>query len=321
MSDRGQSATRIGIDLGGTHLRAATFVGDSHVPIAQRRELVGEPRDAATIVERIATIVEQLAPSHEQVAVGIGIAAMLRDRQGTVANSPHLRWRDVAFGPLLATRLGPRFSLGVYNDVNAVVWGELIAGAARGCRDVLGVHVGTGIGAGVVVDGRLVLGASHCAGELGHVKVRWDDAAAACACGQRGCLEAYLGGSYLERRIRVELARGARSSLRERDLGHVHADDVDVAASEGDEWALALWSELAPLAAVALGGALAVLNAERLVLGGGVLARCHLLRELVISSLTIATPSASLEPLTVAVAELGDDAGLIGAADLSQRQS
>jgi glucokinase len=313
------TARRIGIDLGGTQLRAAAFAGDSHAPVAVHRELVGERRDVDSIVERVASVIEQLAgdASTEPVPVGVGIAAMLRDRVGTVANSPHLRWRDVAFGRALARRLGPRFALGVYNDVNAIVWGEAIAGAARGCRDVLGVYVGTGIGAGVIVDGRLVHGASQCAGELGHIKVRWGDDAVPCACGQRGCLEAYLGGSYLERRIRSELARGARSSLRALDVGSVHAADVDAAAAEGDEWALALWGELAPLAAVALGGALAVLNPERLVLGGGVLARCPVLREHVIASLTIATPAAALEPLTIAVTELGDDAGLVGAAALA----
>jgi glucokinase len=314
----GGSIERVGVDLGGTQLRVAAFAGDSQTPIAQHRELVGEPRDLATIVERLAVIIERLASdARGVVAVGVGIAAMLRDRAGTVVVSPHLRWRDVAFGPALAARLGPRFALGVYNDVNAIVWGEAIAGAARGCRDVLGVYVGTGIGAGVIADGHLVLGASQCAGELGHVKVRWDDDALACACGQRGCFEAYLGGSYLERRIRSELAGAARSSLSARDPGTIHVGDVDAAAAEGDAWALALWTELAPLAGVAIGGAIALLNPERVVLGGGVLGRCPLLRELVIASLSIATPSAALEPLTIAVAELGDDAGLVGAAALA----
>ena len=315
---RGELIDRIGIDLGGTQLRAAAFASDGQAPVAQHRELVGEPRDVGTIVERLATIIERLASeATDVVAVGVGIAAMLRDRQGMVAVSPHLRWRDVAFGPALAARLGPRFALGVYNDVNAIVWGEAIAGAARGCRNVLGVYVGTGIGAGVIADGRLVLGASQCAGELGHVKVRWDDDAMPCACGQRGCLEAYLGGSYLDRRIREALAAGAKSSLSVRDAASVHVDDVDAAAANGDEWALALWTELATLAAVAFGGAIAVLNPERLVLGGGVLARCPLLRELLAASLTVATPTAALEPLSIAVAELGDEAGLVGAATLA----
>src|SRR4051812_33745322 len=110
-------AMAIGIDLGGTNLRAARIGG----AIAAHREPVGEPRDPATIVEKVAIVGENLAPDGP---VGVGIAAMLSDRRGTVANSPHLRWRDVPFGALLAARLGERYQVGVYNDVNAIVWGE-----------------------------------------------------------------------------------------------------------------------------------------------------------------------------------------------------
>lgn len=313
----------IGVDLGGTQLRAAAFADDSALALAQHRELVGEPRDPETIVERVAAIVERMrgtaAVGDEPIAVGVGIAAMLRDRAGTVANSPHLRWRDVPFGALVRERLGARYRIGVYNDVNAIVWGETIAGAARGCRDVLGVYVGTGVGGGLVCDGRLVDGATCCAGEIGHVKVRWEDDAAPCACGQRGCVEAYCGGSYIQARIARELAGSARSSAVRLAGGpeHVHAGHVDMAASDGDDWALALWSELATLLAVALGNAIALVNCERLVLGGGVLARCPTLYEHVVTALEAAVPSAALEALTVVAAELGDDAGLVGAARLA----
>ncbi|MGE5186424.1 MAG: ROK family protein, partial [Acidobacteriota bacterium] len=222
-------------------------------------------------------------------------------------------------GRQLARRLGPRFAVGVYNDVNAIVWGEAVAGAARGCRDVLGVYVGTGIGGGVIAAGALVEGASNCAGEIGHVKVRWDEDAAPCACGQRGCVEAYAGGSYIQARIRHELAGGARSEAVRLAGGaeHVHPGHVDMAAADGDDWALALWSELAPLIAVALANAIAVLNPERLVLGGGVLARCPTLYQLTVASLEVAAPVAAMETLTIVQAELGDEAGLVGSARLA----
>ncbi len=311
--------THLGVDLGGTNFRVAAFASDVGRPLQVVKEVVGEPRDPATIVERIAVTAERLAPAGP-VTLGVGIAAMLRDREGTVANSPHLRWRDVPFGQKLATRLGERFAVGVYNDVNAVVWGEAVAGAARGCRDVLGVYVGTGIGGGVIAGGQLVEGATNCAGEIGHAKVRWDDDAAPCACGQRGCVEAYIGGSYVARRIRDELGAGARSSAvaLAGGLEHVTPGHVDQAAGEGDEWALALWTELAPLLAVALGNALAVLNSERLVLGGGLLGRTPVLFELVETTLLLAAPVATTERLLVVPAELGDDAGLVGSAALAR---
>lgn len=308
----------LGVDLGGTNFRIASF-GAGSVPEAVHKEEVGEPRDPQTIVERLASAAERLAPSGP-VTLGVGIAAMLRDRRGTVANSPHLRWRDVAFGELLVARLGKRFTVGVYNDVNAIVWGEAVAGAARGCRDVLGVYVGTGIGGGVIAGGQLVEGVSNCAGEIGHSKIRWGDDAAPCACGQRGCIEAYVGGSYLAPRITAELLAGAKSSAVQLAGGaaHVTPGHVDQAAGEGDEWALALWTELAPLLAVSLGNALAVLNSERLVLGGGLLGRTPVLYELVETALLVVTPVATSERLSVVPAELGDDAGLVGSAALAR---
>jgi glucokinase len=322
----------IGVDLGGTNLRAGAFRGadpagaDPEIPTVPSmayRELVGADREPRAIIERVAAVVERLATGAAGVIpVGIGIAAMMRDSRGTVARSPHLgeRWRDLPFGELLRERLGPRFALGVYNDVNAITWGEAVAGAARGCRDVLAVYVGTGIGGGVIAGGKLLDGASSCAGEIGHVKVRWDDAAVPCNCGGRGCVEAYVGGSYLDQRIRRELgSKRTRSSAIGLAGGaeHVTVAHVDQAAAEGDAWALALWSELAPMLAVSLANALAVLNSECLVLGGGLLSRTPTLVSMTDIALRIMAPPPTLEPLTVAMAELGDDAGLVGAARLA----
>jgi glucokinase len=314
---------QIGVDLGGSNLRAAAFDEDGATPRETHREPVGDDRAPDVIVERVAQTIERLAGGADgPVNVGVGVAALLRDRRGTVANSPHLRWRDVPFGELLGRRLGARYRLGVYNDVNAITWGEAVAGAARGYRDVLAVYVGTGIGGGLIVGGQLVEGASNCAGEIGHTKVRWDEAAAPCMCGGRGCVEAYLGGRYLAARIRRELAGKRRTTtVIERAGGSIEAvtpGHIDAAALDGDAWALALWTELAALLAVALGNALAILNSQRLILGGGVLERTPALRAMTEIDLLLVAPPASLEPLTIAAAELGDDAGLVGAARLAR---
>jgi glucokinase len=311
---------RIGIDLGGSNLRIASLAPESPALLQQHKEAVGEPRDPETIIARIAALVDRLAgDAVATIPVGIGIAAMLRDTQGTVANSPHLRWRDVPFGQLLATRLGARYAVGVYNDVNAIVYGEHAFGAAKGFRDVLGVYVGTGIGGGLIVNGALVEGANNCAAEIGHVKVRWDDDAAPCACGQRGCVEAYVGGSYVAKRIANELAVNPATRAIELAGGveHVTPSHVDQAAAEGDPWALAIWEELAPLLSGALGNAIAVLNPQRLVLGGGLIGRTPTLYEQVVTMLPLVAPVASMEPLSIASAVLGDDAGIVGAAALA----
>jgi glucokinase len=309
---------KIGIDLGGTNFRVA-IVDDEHELVTHRKESVGEPRDPETIVERCARVVEELAAGNGG-SVGVGIAAMLHGRQGDIAVSPHLRWRDVPFGSMLAKRLGDRFVVGIYNDVNAIVYGEGVAGAGRGSRDLLGVFVGTGIGGGLIVNGQLVEGATNTAGEIGHCKVRWDDDAAPCACGNRGCVEAYCGGTYVQARIQKELAAGAKSKALELAGGiieDVHPGHIDQAAAEGDDYALALWSELAPLLAVTLGNAIAVLNPDRLVLGGGFLGRAPTLLALVETALEIVGNRPSQQAVTVVTAGLGDDAGLVGSSALA----
>ncbi|HVK73355.1 MAG TPA: ROK family protein [Kofleriaceae bacterium] len=330
----------VGVDLGGTNLRVAAFgeLGALSArarherttlvpePSAVARRRVGDDRRPEAIVEAIATMVEEVLAKAGvspvvRVPVGIGIAAMLRDREGLVANSPHLRWRDVPFGDLLAARLGPARPLGIYNDVNAIAYGEFGLGAAAGADDVLTVYIGTGIGGGLIVNGQLADGITNAAGEIGHTKVLWGDDAAPCACGGRGCVEAYVGGTYVQSRARAELARGDVRSLAVDLAGgdphEVTPGHVDQAAAAGDPWALELWTELAPLLAVAIGNAITLLNPERVVLGGGMLGRTPLLKDQTLTALPMVVPAALLDPVTIVDAVLGDDAGLIGAALLA----
>ncbi len=329
----------VGVDLGGSNLRVAAYrelgaaaasCRASGKPLAQApaavvKRPVGEDRRVEAIVERIVSCVHevlgQVGVSRVAVVpVGVGVAAMLSDRKGTVANSPHLGWRDVAFGPAIARRLGPARPVGVYNDVNAITYGEFGVGAGAGARDLLCVYVGTGIGGGLVMNGELVEGATNCAGEIGHVKVAWTEDAAPCNCGQRGCVEAYVGGSYVQARVRRELEGGVRSlaiDLAGGDAAAVNPGHVDAAAAEGDPWALALWTELAPLFAVALGNAITLVNPDRVVLGGGMLGRTPTLRDQALLALSLVTPPALLDPVEIVMATLEDDAGLVGSALLA----
>jgi glucokinase len=336
------SGLAIGIDLGGTNIRVALYRDFGEAlerteqaeeleavvppdPVALRREPVGEPRDPADVVERLAALVESITAeaghTGELIPVGIGIAAMLRGYDGMIAKSPHLRWVQVPFGRLLSDRLGPAHPVTVYNDVNAIAYGEFCFGAGIGARDVLAVFVGTGIGAGFVAGNRLIEGATNTAGEIGHSKVVFGDDAAPCACGGRGCVEAYIGGTYLQERIRRELTAGAVSAASTLAGGPelVNPSHLDQAAADGDDYALDLYTEIAPLLGVVLGNAVNLLNPARLILGGGVLTRAPVLREHVIASMELAAIEACLDPLTIVTTMLGDDAGLLGSAALGHR--
>jgi glucokinase len=331
----------IGIDLGGTNMRAALYRGLAAAarkaateplgpeeekalsPIAERREKVGSERAAATMVERMGSLVQALLDEGgvrgERVPVGIGLAGMLRGTSGIVAQSPHLGWKNVSLGDMMRTRLGEKHPVVVENDVNAITWGEFVLGAGRDVPDVLAVYVGTGIGGGAVCDGRLLRGGTGCAVEIGHTKVVFDDSARQCACGLKGCVEAYAGGEDLQRRARAELAGGARSAAvgLAGSPAAVNPGHLDAAAAEGDEYALNLWLEIGPLLGVALANAVTLFNPNRLILGGGVLSRTPVLKEHVIAALEVAINPPAQEDLAVENAALGDDAGIVGSALLA----
>ncbi len=320
----------VGIDLGGTNMRLAVYTNLEGAtgcpePLVHRKTEVGDRRRPEQIVDdlchHIAEMLDEAECAEPGVPVGIGIAGMLRGSEGVVAISPHLDWRDVPFGDLMRAELGPDFSVRVENDVNAITYGEYAVGAGADAEDILAVFVGTGIGAGIIAAGQLITGATGCAAELGHVTAVWSDDAAPCSCGLRGCVEAYVGGSYLQRRIRAELAGGARSAAV--DLAgapeRVNPGHLDAAAADGDEYALNLYTEIAPLLGVVLGNAITVLNPARLILGGGMLSRTPVLREHVIAALEVAANPPALAGLSIVEAALGDDAGLIGSALLANR--
>ena len=317
----------VGVDLGGTNMRIAVYsdlaqAGSAPQPVVRQRTEVGDERAPEQIVAKLCTSIRTLlgeAGVEGGVPVGIGIAGMLRGRDGLVAISPHLHWRDVEFGRLMREELGDGFTVAVANDVNAITYGEYALGAGAGAADILAVFVGTGIGAGIIADGRLVTGASGCAAELGHVTVAWGDDALPCACGLLGCVEAYVGGSYVQRRVRAELAGGARSAaLTAAGAAElVTPGHIDAAAEAGDKYALDLYEEIAPLLGVVLGNAVTILNPARLILGGGMLSRTPVLREHVIATLEVAANPPALAGLAIVDADLGDDAGLIGSALLA----
>ena len=320
----------IGVDLGGTNFRVAAYRGLGYAAAAQargdgevdfesvgrHREEVGAVRDPDSIVERLVAAIRRLRAElgDDDIPVGIGFAGMFSSHDGFVSNSPHLGWRDVPFGLMLRRRLGDRVA--VLNDVNAITLGEQALGAAAGAADVLAVFVGTGIGGGLIEGGRLVSGARGCAAEIGHCKVIWGPEARECACGKRGCVEAYAGGHNLQRRVRAELRGGARSLAVSLAGGadQVHPGHLDKAAERGDSYALDLYDEIAPLLGVAIANAVTLTNPTHVILGGGVLSRTPVLREEVVAALEVAVNPPALEGLTIADAALGDDAGPIGAA-------
>jgi len=313
----------VGVDLGGTNARGALVELATGRLLVEAREPVRgrEPETVAALVE---SVVRRIDPEGRRAGVGIGFAGMLRGWSGVVANAPNFGWREVDFRRLLRARLGDRVEL--YNDLNAITFGEGRYGAARGAKNVLCVYVGTGVGAGIIADDELYIGGGHLAGEIGHTKVV-PTGGRLCGCGQHGCIEAYASGRNIALRVREELGsieQQASGAVRRTsaavalagDVDHLHAGHLDQAARDGDPYARALWDEISLLLGMTLANAVTLLNPERLVLGGGVWEGAPELRRRTTEAYQRLVNAPSGETVVLVDTVLGDTAGVLGAASL-----
>lgn len=312
----------LGVDLGGTNARAAIVDATTGEIVAAHKEPLRDrsPEAVAAVIGfavRQASAAAGCATTAFRHA-GVGVAGQVLGSTGIVVNAPNLGWRDAPFGEILGRALGVPVTLA--NDLSVAAWGEKHFGAARGLDDVVLVFVGSGVGSGLILGGRLHAGAQGVAGEFGHVKVippRRTTLARRCGCGQVGCLEAYTSGMNVAARVREELAAGAQTRVRELaggDLARVSASLVDAAYGEGDAYAVALWQEVSELLGTAIANLVTLLNPARVILGGGVLLGAQHLARLVREEFDGKVLVASRRGLTVERAWLGDDAGVIGAA-------
>jgi glucokinase len=308
----------LGIDVGGTKVAGGIVAADGTVVATARRATPGA--SVADTEDAIVAVVDELAGRYDGELVGVGVgAAGWFDRTGdTVLFSPHLAWRNSTLRQDLATRL--QRPLWVGNDADAAAWAEYRYGAARGADLALMITLGTGIGGGIVLDGRLRRGSHGVAGEWGHMRVVPDGRL--CACGNRGCWEQYASGTALGQTAR-EVARtspAAAARLLERvdcEPDRLTGEDVARAAAEGDPLALELVTEVGVWLGQGIADLAAVLDPEVVVIGGGVSKLGEMVLAPARDRLDRALPGRGFRPgPRIAAAELGPKAGLVGAADL-----
>jgi len=309
----------IGVDIGGTKVAAGVVDDEGRVIDSTRRPTPGS--DVARTEAVIAEVVGELSARHQVSAVGIGAAGWIANDLATVLFSPHLAWRDEPLRDALAKAIG--VPVMVENDANAAAWAEYRYGAARGARVAVMVTMGTGIGGGLVVDGLLYRGAYGVGCEYGHMCVVPDGRR--CACGNRGCWEMYASGRALARDAR-ELADvspvGAHRlmTLAGGDLNQLTGPLVTEAAREGDPAAVEIYTAMGRWLGRGLANLAAVIDPTVFVIGGGVSEAGDLLlgpaRQAFGESLT----GRGFRPAAdILLAELGPQAGLVGAADLARR--
>ena len=309
----------VGVDLGGTKC-LGVVVDDGGAIVDELR--VPTPRGSDAIVEVITDVATQLMARHRDVAgVGVGVPGLV-DAAGKLRFAPNLPGVvDLPLAVPLADALG--VPVVVENDASCAGWGEREAGAGRGRDHVLLVTLGTGIGGGIILGGRLFRGHNGFAGEIGHMVV--DPHGPPCVCGQRGCWERFASGSGLGRLAREAAAGGRADRIVARAGGDpeaVKGEHVTTAAGEGDDEALAVMADFGWWVALGLANLANAFDPELFVLGGGLVGAGEVLLAPVRKAFGELLDGADHRPdIGIVAAELGEHAGAIGAGLLARRST
>jgi len=268
----------IGVDLGGTNIAAGAMPTDGTREIGMRMAPTHGEEGADAVVDRIARMIEDViaqtqaetgADRSDFLGVGIGSPGPLDRARGIVIVSPNLGWHNFPLRDEVSKRVNLPAALD--NDANCATLGEWWCGAAKGGRNVVGITIGTGIGGGLIFDGKLYHGSSDGAGEIGHTTI--DPTGRRCKCGNYGCLEAYASGPAIAERAREELEVDGNSILHEMvegDLSRITAQIVFEASKRGDPVATQVVRDTAHFLGVGVSNLVNVLNPDIVVIAGGV---------------------------------------------------
>jgi glucokinase len=299
-----KSKSIIGVDIGGTNIKAALVTGrriNRRTRAPTRAEL-----GVKGSIEQIISVIEPLRKGAE--AIGIGIAGIIDSKKGVVRYSPNLEeWKNVPLARILLNA----FDVPVYvlNDVNAICLGEWKYGAGRGHENVFLFTLGTGVGGAAICEGKLLFGAHGFAGEFGHTTINFDGPK--CICGHHGHLERYAGARYIVARARRKMAKRRSSLARQPTLT---PEIIARAAKKGDRVAVEVFCEVGRYVGVGIANILALFDPDIIIISGGIARAGKVLFEPIRSTVSRIALGAEHRHYAIVPAKLGDDAGILGAA-------
>lgn len=312
----------IGIDLGGTKILSAVIASDGRV-VARAKKKTRPERGQQAILDRIASCARDAVEAAEITmfdiqGVGLGSPGPLDLVRGTVIETPNLPLNDAPLVASLERDLG--LPVVIDNDVNIGTLGEKVYGAGRGVDDVVGLFPGTGLGGGIIIDGRLHRGHSMNAGELGHMTVAMDGPG--CGCGKKGCLEAFASRTAIVKRIRKRVENSNKGEhpiekLVNGNWNRVTSGVLVQAIAAGDKLVPEALDEAAVALGIGIGSLCNILGPQKVILGGGVI---EALGETMFDTIRKHAKenafAINIDDVDIVPAELGDDAGILGAAAL-----
>jgi len=308
----------LGIDLGGTKILTAVTNSQGKM-LSRDHSITPAPKGYEAVIQSILESAHRaLAQANvaisELTAIGVGAPGLSNPETGILFTSPNLPgWRDVPLRDIMQERLGKKTFL--INDANAAALGEFYFGAAQSARNFIYITLSTGIGGGIVIDGKIYSGAIGAAGEVGHMTI--DDEGPICNCGNKGCWETLASGTALAREARQRIKEGVRTSIlkyAEGDVEKVTAQVIHNAAEQGDSLAKELIARTGYYVGVGLANLINIFNPELIVIGGGLSNIGDMLLEPAFKVAGERAYKEAFQAVRFASPELGRNSGVLGAA-------
>ncbi|HEV2659610.1 MAG TPA: ROK family protein [Ktedonobacteraceae bacterium] len=319
-----QKVYALGIDLGGTKTLAAVVDITSGEVVGSARKRTRAERGQEFVSQRTIELATaalsdaKLAPEDTIIALGVGAAGQIDRKDGVVLDAPNLGVHDMPLGSILSKQFGKPVYVG--NDVEVAAQGEYLYGAGKGYKNFVCAFIGTGIGSGIVQNGRLYTGLTGTAGELGHTIIDVDGRI--CGCGARGCLEAYASRTAITKAIMADIHHGRPSVLADDAVRQLRQGETIIrsgilasALQQKDELTIEVITEAGDYLGRALGSIMNFYNPDCIVLGGGVIEAIDLLFETAVHRARTTALSAPAKT-PILRAKLGDFSGVVGAACL-----
>ncbi|MEI6845680.1 MAG: ROK family protein [Candidatus Firestonebacteria bacterium] len=311
----------IGVDLGGTNIAAGIVNSSGKVILREKLPTLAKLGGKA-VLGRIGQVIDALLLKVDPKirknikGIGIGTPGLVEHEKGIVREPPNLPGMD---GMNIKKFLEKRFKVKAFvaNDANAYAVGEHTYGAGKGTKNMVCITLGTGLGGGIIIDGKLYVGSFETAGELGHVIIRKEGKR--CLCGSTGCVETYVGANFIADRVRADIKKGKKTSivkLVNGDLSKINPIIIEKAARQNDKYAKNLWNELGAEIGTALISIVNTLSPEMVVIGGGVSKAGDLLFKPIRKQFQEIGFSFLKKKVKIVPGKLSDDAGVLGSSSL-----
>ncbi len=311
----------IGIDLGGTKILTALIDNNWKIKGLVKKKTkatIGHQGVIKRIIKTIDEILKENALTNKDIlAIGIGAPGMVDENSGNVIYAPNLTgWKDIPLGITLSKSLKTPVTVG--NDVNMGLYGEFCFGAAKGYKDIIGIFIGTGIGGAIINNGKVISGANHMAGEIGHMVINKEEKSLQCGCGKYGCIEATAGRLGIAKQIAVKIEKGSASvvcDITQDNAVKLKSGKLKKALESKDTLVIKMIKIASEEIGIGIANLINILDPELVVVGGGVIeALSDFMLPLIRRSTEKNTINFEARQTQIVESLLGDDAAILGAA-------